>query len=59
MIGQRPWLERLVETAVALLIVALAVHWIWQLVRPVIPAFAVVIIGLVITNFVLDRHRYR
>ena len=51
------WLHRLIEAAVGLLLVALALHWAWQLLRPLVPILAIAAILVIIVRFALRRLR--
>lgn len=42
---QRSWLQRLTESVFSLLIVALAVHWAWQLLEPLLPVLVALLGG--------------
>ena len=51
------WLSRLVETAVGLLIAALALSWAWRLLRTLLPLLLIIAAVMVIAPLALRRGR--
>jgi MFS superfamily sulfate permease-like transporter len=53
----KSWLDRLLETAILLVVIALLLNWAWNLIRPLIPVL-VIAAGLAISvSFMVQRNR--
>ena len=56
----RSWLDRLLSACLTLLVSALALHWAWQLVQPLLPIIvALAVIGFVVLALVRASLRRR
>ena len=53
----KPWVDRLVEVSVALVVVALLLRWAWDLLTPLLPVLLVVLVGAVVVRALLRRHQ--
>ena len=53
----KSWLDRLMETAILLVVIALLLNWAWNLIRPLVPVL-VIAAGLAISvSFMVQRNR--
>jgi len=52
----KPWVDRLLEVAVGLVVVALLLRWAWDLLSPLVPILLVFVIGAFITRALIRRH---
>ncbi len=53
----KPWVDRLVELSVGLVVAAVLLRWAWALLSPLLPIFLLVAIGALVTRALVRRHQ--
>jgi hypothetical protein len=56
-VNPKPWVDRLVEMSVGLVVVAVLLRWAWDLLSPLVPIFLVVAVGALVTRALVRRHQ--
>ena len=51
------WLQRALGWAITFVVVALLVHWAWDLLRPMLPIVVVIAMFIVVARLVLHHYR--
>ncbi len=53
----RSWLDRLLEMAIGLVVIALLLNWAWALIRPLIPVIVIIASLTIGVSFIVRRNR--